>query len=183
MNAYGAVTWGQFFIYQGFNEHCGWMHTSSYADVSDAYIEKLSEKNNRFYYEYDHKEKPVSQKKITLHYLDGNEIKTKTINALYTGHGPIMAKRNGKFLSVRSNNRNIKGLIQSWQRTKAKSFADYKKVMDLLANTSNNTVYADAEGNIAYWHGNFIPKRDPNTIGLNRLMALFQQQSGKDCIL
>ena len=29
LNAYGAVTWGQFFIYQGFNEHCGWMHTSS----------------------------------------------------------------------------------------------------------------------------------------------------------
>lgn len=160
LNAYGAVTWGQFFIYQGFNEHCGWMHTSSYADVSDAYIEKLSKKNNRFYYEYDHKQKPVLQKKIILHYLDGNKIKTKTINALYTGHGPIMAKRNGEFLSVRSNNRDIKGLIQSWQRTKAKSFADYKKVMDLLANTSNNTVYADAEGNIAYWHGNFIPKRD-----------------------
>ncbi|HEY8657420.1 MAG TPA: penicillin acylase family protein [Hanamia sp.] len=160
LNAYGAVTWGQFFVYQGFNEHCGWMHTSSYADVSDAYIEKLSEKNNRFYYEYDHKEKLVLQKKIILHYLDGNAIKTKTINALYTGHGPIMAKRNGEFLSVRSNNRDIKGLIQSWQRTKAKSFGDYKKVMDLLANTSNNTVYADAEGNIAYWHGNFIPKRD-----------------------
>ncbi|HEY8970981.1 MAG TPA: penicillin acylase family protein, partial [Puia sp.] len=31
LNAYGAVTWGQFFIYQGFNAHCGWMHTSSYA--------------------------------------------------------------------------------------------------------------------------------------------------------
>ena len=72
-----------------------------------------------------------------------------------------MAKRNGEFLSVKSNNRDMKGLIQSWKRTKAKSFADYKKVMDLLANTSNNTVYADAEGNIAYWHGNFIPKRDP----------------------
>jgi acyl-homoserine lactone acylase PvdQ len=27
--------------------------------------------------------------------------------------------------------------------------------MDLKANTSNNTVYADKEGNIAYWHGNF----------------------------
>ena len=51
-------------------------------------------------------------------------------------------------------------MIQSWQRTKTKSFAEYKKVMGLLANTSNNTVYADAEGNIAYWHGNFIPKRD-----------------------
>ena len=29
LNAYGAVTWGQFFVYQGFNEKCGWMHTSS----------------------------------------------------------------------------------------------------------------------------------------------------------
>jgi acyl-homoserine lactone acylase PvdQ len=54
----------------------------------------------------------------------------------------------------------MNSLIQSWERTKTKSFEDYKKVMDLLANTSNNTVYADAEGNIAYWHGNFLPKRD-----------------------
>ena len=29
LNAYGAATWGQFFIYQGFNERAGWMHTSS----------------------------------------------------------------------------------------------------------------------------------------------------------
>ena len=74
LNAYGAVTWGQFFVYQGFNEHCGWMHTSSYADVSDAYIEKLTKKNNRFYYEYDHKEKPVLQKKIILHFHQDNEV-------------------------------------------------------------------------------------------------------------
>jgi hypothetical protein len=40
LNAYGAVTWGNFFIYQGFNENCGWMHTSSSVDVSDMYAEK-----------------------------------------------------------------------------------------------------------------------------------------------
>lgn len=161
LNAYGAITWGQFFVYQGFNPHCGWMHTSSYADISDAYIEKITRKNNQWYYQYNGLEKPVLQKKITLHYRDGNKTETKIINALYTGHGPIMANRNGQFLSIRSNNRDMKSLIQSWQRTKAESFAAFKKVMDQLANTSNNTVYADAEGNIAYWHGNFIPKRDP----------------------
>ena len=161
LNAYGAVTWGQFFVYQGFNEHCGWMHTSSYADVSDAYIEKITSKNGRLFYQYDGVEKPVLHKKIVLNYREGDLMKAKIIDALFTGHGPIMAKRNGEFISVKSHNRDIKGLIQSWERTKAKSFADYKKVMDLLANTSNNTVYADAEGNIAYWHGNFIPKRDP----------------------
>ncbi len=161
LNVYGAVTWGQFFVYQGFNEHCGWMHTSSYADVSDAYIEKIISKNNKLSYEYDGAEKPVLHKKIVIHYREGDSLKTKTFDALCTGHGPIMAKRNGEYISVKSDNRDIKGLEQSWLRTKAKSFAAYKKVMDMLANASNNTVYADAEGNIAYWHGNFIPKRDP----------------------
>jgi len=37
LNAYGAVTWGQFFVYQGFNEHAGWMHTSSSVDNIDEY--------------------------------------------------------------------------------------------------------------------------------------------------
>jgi acyl-homoserine lactone acylase PvdQ len=71
-----------------------------------------------------------------------------------------MAKRDGRWVSVKAVNRSLNGLVQSWQRTKAKGFADYKNVMALNANTSNNTVYADAEGNIAYWHGNFIPVRD-----------------------
>ncbi len=160
LNAYGAVTWGQFFVYQGFNEHCGWMHTSGYTDISDSYIEKLSSNNGQLTYEYNGKNIPVIKKKVVLNYKDGQTHGTKIIETLYTGHGPIMAKRNGNYLSVKSNNRDVKGLIQSWQRTKTKSFAEYKQTMDLLANTSNNTVYADAEGNIAYWNGNFIPVRD-----------------------
>lgn len=160
LNAYGAVTWGQFFVYQGFNEHCGWMHTSSYADVSDAYIENISKKDGKYFYQYDGKEIPVREKQITINYVENGAQKAKTFTTYFTGHGPVMGIQNKKWISVRSDNRNIKGLIQSWKRTKTKSFAEYQKVMDLLANASNNTVYADAEGNIAYWHGNFIPKRD-----------------------
>jgi acyl-homoserine-lactone acylase len=160
LNVYGAVTWGQFFVYQGFNEHCGWMHTSSDVDAADTYIEKLSPKNNGWTYEYDNKQNPVIEKKILLHFRSGDAIRTKTINALFTHHGPIMAKRNGEYLSVRADNRIMNGLIQCWQRNKANSFADFKKTLDLLGNISNNTVYADAEGNIAYWHGNRIPERD-----------------------
>ncbi len=160
LNVYGAVTWGQFFIYQGFNEHCGWMHTSSAVDIADLYAEKITKKGGKLFYEYNHLQKPVIQKQITIGYKTNAAMQSTKINALFTAHGPLMAKRNNQWLSVKANNRSINGLIQSWQRTKTKSFADYKKVMGLLANTSNNTVYADAEGNIAYWHGNFIPKRD-----------------------
>lgn len=160
LHAYGAVTWGQFFVYQGFNEHCGWMHTSSYSDVADAYAEKVVQKDGAFFYEYDKQLRPVQQKKITVRYLSGGNILSKEIVTYYTHHGPVMAKRNGQWISVRANNRDIKGLIQSWQRTKATNLAEFTRTMELLANTSNNTVYADDKGNIAYWHGNFMPKRD-----------------------
>ncbi|HVT85160.1 MAG TPA: penicillin acylase family protein [Chitinophagaceae bacterium] len=161
LNAYGAVTWGQFFVYQGFNEHCGWMHTSSAVDAADTYIEKLSKTDNGWTYEYDGKQLPVKEKEISLSYKNGTSVETKTFTALFTGHGPIMTKRNGEYLSVKADNRILNGLIQCWQRIKAKSFADFKKTLDLKGNISNNTVYADAEGNIAYWHGNRIPIRDP----------------------
>ncbi|MBL0180797.1 MAG: penicillin acylase family protein [Chitinophagaceae bacterium] len=160
LNVYGAVTWGQFFIYQGFNEHCGWMHTSSGVDAADTYIEKISKKDNGWVYEYDGKQRSVIEKKILLNYSSGNEIKSKTVNALFTHHGPIMANRNGQVLSLRADNRIAAGLMQCWLRNKAASFSDFKKTLDLKGNISNNTVYADAEGNIAYWHGNRIPTRD-----------------------
>lgn len=160
LNVYGAVTWGQFFVYQGFNEHGGWMHTSSDVDAADAYIEKISRKDNGWVYEYDNMQKPVTEKKITLRYKTDSAIRSKTITALFTHHGPIMAKRKGQWLSMRADNRIMDGLIQCWQRNKTKSFADFKRTLDLRGNISNNTVYADAEGNIAYWHGNRIPVRD-----------------------
>jgi acyl-homoserine-lactone acylase len=160
LNAYGAVTWGQFFVYQGFNQHCGWMHTSSSVDVSDMYVEKITERNGHLYYAFDKSERPVSERTITLRYKDGNSLHTKIVTAYSTHHGPLMAKRNDKWISVRSYNRSLASLIQSWQRTKSTGFASYKKTMELRSNTSNNTVFADDKGTIAYWHGDFVPRRD-----------------------
>lgn len=160
LNAYGAVTWGQFFIYQGFNENCGWMHTSSNVDVADLYAEKIVVKNKKLFYEYDSKLEPVLVKKITINYLENGKLIPKEFKTYFTIHGPIMAKKEGKWISLKSNNRSMNSLVQSWVRTKSTDFDGYKKAMDLKANTSNNTIYADSKGNIAYWHGNYIPVRD-----------------------
>ncbi|RYZ21327.1 MAG: acylase, partial [Sphingobacteriales bacterium] len=146
--------------YQGFNEYCGWMHTSSAVDVADLYAEKVIKKEKGLFYEYDKKLLPVKEKKISIRYKDGAALKTKVITAYFTHHGPVMATRNGKWISLKSYNRSMKSLEQSWKRTKATGFDDFKKVMDLKANTSNNTVFADRNGKIAYWHGNYIPVRD-----------------------
>lgn len=161
LNAYGAVTWGQFFIYQGFNPHCGWMHTSSYADVADLYEEKVSKKGNQWYYEYNGQQKPVTERKLIMNVKEGDRIVQKTITGYYTQHGPVLGSRNGKWLSLKANNRSYDALLESWEITKANTFAQYKKAMDLLSNATNNTVYADDQGNIAFWYGNYMPKRDP----------------------
>lgn len=160
LNAYGAVTWGQFFIYQGFNEHCGWMHTSSYVDAADSYIEKISKTAKGWQYEFDGQLKPVKVEKIKLSYISGPLMTKKEIETYYTQHGPIMAKRNNQWISVRADNRLADGLKQCWLRTKAGGLEDFKKTLELKGNISNNTVYADASGNIAYWHGNRVPDRD-----------------------
>ncbi|MBS1948521.1 MAG: penicillin acylase family protein [Bacteroidetes bacterium] len=161
LNAYGAATWGQFFIYQGFNEHCGWMHTSSYADVADLYEEKITRKRDSFYSEYDGRLLPVRKKQIVLRYKKSDGIAAVPLVVYYTNHGPVMGSRHGKWLSLREHNRSYESLLQSWLRTKANGFNEFKKVMGLRANNSNNTVFADDKGNIAYWHGNFMPRRNP----------------------
>ncbi len=160
LNAYGAATWGQFFIYQGFNEHCGWMHTSSMADAADLYKEKIIQKGKNFFYEYDGELKPVSEKKILISHKKNGKVLSDSIKIYYTHHGPVLGIRNGKWLSLKAQNRSMNGLIQSWQRMKAKNLNEFKNILQLRSNNSTNTMYADDKGNIAYWHGNFIPKRD-----------------------
>ena len=161
LNAYGAVTWGTIFVFQGFNEHCGWMHTSSEADVADLYKEKVDNRNGSFVYLYDGKWLPVKTKQITIDYKKGTTLNHQTFTAYATGHGPVMGIRKGDWLSLKENNRSKEALMQSWLRTKAKGFEDFKRVMNMRSNSSDNTVFADDKGNIAYWHGNFMPRRDP----------------------
>ncbi|MBX2917044.1 MAG: penicillin acylase family protein [Cyclobacteriaceae bacterium] len=161
LNAYGAVTWGQFFIYQGFNEYCGWMHTSSQADVIDEFIETIVQKHDSVFYKHGNNLKPVRSKKIVLAYKDGTAKRYKEFSGRFTHHGPVIGKQDEKWVSISLMVEPLKALTQSYQRTKAKGYNDYNKVMELKANSSNNTVFADRDGNIAYWHGNFIPKRNP----------------------
>lgn len=160
LNAYGGVTWGTFFVFQGFNESCGWMHTSGRADVADLYIEKIERKGAKLFYIYDNKSLPLKSKEITIRYKQGDALQAQRFTTYATQHGPMMGMRNGHWLSLRENNRSLDALLQSWLRTKANGFEAFKKVMDLRSNTSDNTVFADDKGNIAYWHGNFIPKRN-----------------------
>ena len=161
LNAYGAATWGQFFIYQGFNERCGWMHTSSAVDQMDEYLETIVKKGDQYYYKYGNEERPVTISVIKVPYKTANGMAEKTFTVYRTQHGPIVRSLNDKWVSIRLMQEPVKALTQSYSRTKAKNYKEFKQTMELHTNSSNNTIFADADGDIAYFHGNFIPRRDP----------------------
>ena len=161
LDAYGAVTWGQFFIYQGFNDRAGWMHTSSNVDAVDEYLEKTVQDGESLSYVYGGTRRPFVTKKITLQYKTAQGLASRTFSGMYTLHGPVIRKDGDKFVTIQLMNLPVGALEQSFLRTKARSYAAFKKTIELRANSSNNTIFVDADGDIAYWHGNFIPLRDP----------------------
>ena len=160
LNAYGAVTWGQFFVYQGFNENTGWMHTSTGTDIIDEFAETIIEKEDGKYYQYGEEERKVEEQQVTLKYLENGELEEKTFTIYRTHHGPITHEEDGKWIATALMWKPIDALTQSYTRTKKKNLGEFHEMMNIRTNSSNNTVFADSEGNIAYYHGNFIPKRD-----------------------
>ena len=161
LDAYGAVTWGQFFIYQGFNAHAGWMHTSSGVDNIDEFAETITKKGDGFVSRYGSEERPLRMKTITIPYRTDSGMASRTFTAYFTKHGPVVRQANGKWISVSLMDDPSHALMQSYSRTKARGYKEYVKIMELHTNSSNNTLFADSAGNIAYFHSNFIPRRDP----------------------
>ncbi len=160
LNAYGAVTWGQFFVYQGFNDKTGWMHTTSDADIMDEFEETIVKNKQGLVYKYGNEFRAVDSTEVRLKYKSMSGVKEKKFMTYRTHHGPITYSANKKWVATAMMWSPVKALEQSFSRTKKSNYKEFNKMMDIRTNSSNNTVYADADGNIAYYHGNFIPKRD-----------------------
>ena len=160
LNVYGAVTWGQFFVYQGFNAHNGWMHTSYGGDAIDEYAETIVKKADGLYYEYGGALRKLKVSEISIPVKQGGGQTLRNFTVYHSHHGPIIRADNGRWIAIKLLQDPVPALSQSYLRTKTKNYTEFRKTQDLRTDTSNNTVYADGDGTIAYFHGNFIPKRN-----------------------
>jgi acyl-homoserine-lactone acylase len=161
LNVYGAVTWGQFFVYQGFNPHNGWMHTSYGGDAIDEYAETIVKKRSTFYYAYGPTLRKLDVSRIRVPFKQGKTLAVRDFTVFHSHHGPIVRAQDGRWIAVKLLEDPVRALMQSYLRTKTQDYASFRAIQDMRTDTSNNTVYADADGTIAYFHGNFIPRRDP----------------------
>ncbi len=161
LNAYGAATWGQFFVYQGFNERTGWMHTSSGVDNVDEFAEKVEKRGSGLCYVYGKDCRPLGKEVVTIRYRtrDGT-FKTRDFTTWHTHRGPVVREANGRWIAFSMMDKPVEALQQSFLRTKTRDLNDFLRVADLKANSSNDTIFASAKGEIAYLHPQFVPVRN-----------------------
>ncbi|MFP5329966.1 MAG: penicillin acylase family protein [Alphaproteobacteria bacterium] len=162
LNAYGATTWGQFFIYQGFNEHAGWMHTSSGVDSVDEFAVDVRTPELGPRYRFGNAWRAMETRPVTIRYrkADGS-LGERSFTTYHSHHGPIVRRGdNGRWVAFAMMDKPVEALQQSWLRTKARDLASFLKVAELKANSSNNTIFASSKGEIAYLHVQFVPRRD-----------------------
>ncbi len=161
LDVYGASTWGQFFVYQGFNAKAGWMHTSSTNDNVDQFAERVSKKGDGYTYRYGTDERPVRAGAITLRYKkpDGT-MGERSFTTYRTHHGPVVAIKDGRWIATALMWKPVPALEQSWLRTKATDLKGFLRVAGRRANSSNDTLFADSKGEIAFLMPQFMPRRD-----------------------
>ncbi|HLZ74215.1 penicillin acylase family protein [Phenylobacterium sp.] len=161
LNAYGAVTWGQFFVYQGFNAHAGWMHTTSSADNVDEFAETIVERGGALFYRYGAELRAVTTSPVELRVRAQDvTLEARSFTILRTHHGPIVRAEDGRWIAVALMDRPAAALEQAFLRTKAHDLAAFKEVSRRAANSTNNTIFADDKGAIAFLSPQFTPRRD-----------------------
>jgi acyl-homoserine-lactone acylase len=161
LDVYGAATWGQFFIYQGFNRHAGWMHTSSGVDNVDEFAEKVERRGRGYCYWYGKTCRPMGARPITIRYrtADGH-LASRSFTGWMTHRGPIVRADGKKWIAFAMMNKPVAALQQSFLRTKADGLAGFMKASEFKANSSNIAVVADDKGDIAVLAPQFMPRRD-----------------------
>ena len=105
----------------------------------------------------------------------------KKFTVYRTQHGPIVREADGKWVSIRLMQEPVKALTQSYTRTKAKDYKAFRETMELHTNSSNNTIFADADGNIAYFHGTSFRSAIRSSTGPSRSMAAIRRRTGTAC--
>jgi acyl-homoserine-lactone acylase len=161
LDVYGAATWGQFFIYQGFNAHAGWMHTSSGVDNVDEFAEQIVRQGKQLAYRYGSVWRPLVRRPVTLRYRTASgKMASRSFTTWRTHRGPIVRLENARWIAFAMMDRPVAALQQSFMRTKATDLASFLDTARLQANSSNNTLFADGKGEIAYLHPQFVPRRD-----------------------
>ena len=144
----------------GHNDRIAWGVTNVAPDVQDLYIEKINPSNPHEYeFEGEWREMEVVEEVIGVN--GGEDV---TLEVLLTRHGPIVSDvldGTGDPLSLRWTIQEVNRVLQSFLLlNQAEDYEDFREALRNFDVPSQNFVYADVDGNIAYQMPGRIPIRE-----------------------
>ncbi len=161
-NFTGYTRFGFPLPYVGHNENGGWVSTDNAADLADVYMETFDDPARPLAYKYGNGYRLATERVEEVQVKTANGIETRKFTMRKTHHGPILASRDGKMLSLRMARFESDGWLREWyDMTRATSLAALKRAMTPLNMLFGNVMYADRQGNTWYLYNGAVPKRDP----------------------
>lgn len=167
MNVTGVVLPGQPCIVAGHNDRIAWGFTNVMVDNVDFYLEKINPENpHQYELNGDWKEMEVRTEEIKV---SGGQTVWEELR--FTHRGPIISRfHNAEDLAISMRwigNDYSNELRSLYLVNRANNWDDFKDAMKTFISVSQNTVYADVDGNIGLHCCAGVPIRkdgDTNTI-------------------
>ena len=172
-HAAGVTLVGMPFVIAGHNKHVAWGFTALYADVQDLYIEKLDGKGN--YQAIDGTWKPLAVDHEIIHVRGGKDV---ALDVRLTDHGPLL----NSALPQESRPIALKwtlydpGLntIPLYQLNVASNWTAFSAALAQWCWPTQNVVYSDDQGHIAYQAVGRVPLRPAGLQGKPIVDALHE---------
>lgn len=159
-NMSGASFFGSGFPSVGHNQYLGWSHTVNHPDVYDIWEEKFDNPADPLAYRYGNGYLKAIEWSAAIRVKTATGMATRTFKLRRTHHGPLVAKRDGKWLSVNFAKLEEGGQVEQWyEMSHAKNITEFRSALGRLAVPLFNTVYADRDGNILYVYTGAVPRR------------------------
>ena len=164
-HAAGITLPGMPFVIAGHNEHVAWGFTALYADVQDLYVEKLDGKGN--YQAADGSWKPLSVDREVIHVRGGKDF---TLNVESTPHGPllnpILPHENQSIALKWTLYDTTLNALPLYDMNVSSNWTEFSVALAQWCWPTQNVVYSDDQGHIAYHAVGKVPLRPAGLVGV-----------------
>jgi acyl-homoserine-lactone acylase len=154
LNFYGSTFIGRPVLTSGWNENLGWSHTVNQPDLEEIYELDLDPQRPEHYL-FDGGSVPIESETvvITIKGEAGEKSETRTFG--HTPLGPVVHRTADKVYVLRNATYENFRAYEQWLRmTQAKSYAEFRRTLEINALPMFNICYADRVGNIFFvWNG------------------------------
>jgi penicillin amidase len=159
-HAAGVTLPGFPFVIAGHNEHVSWGFTALMGDVQDLYIEKLDGKGN--YQGFDAQWKPLTVDHEVIEVRGGKRVQ---LDVQSTAHGPllnpILPKETRPIALKWTLYDTTLNSMPLYQIDTAANWTEFSAALENWSWPTQNLVYADDQGHIAYHAIGKVPIRSP----------------------